>query len=166
MSSCCTPGLYVGATGRILRSIKKSFEPDTSVYASDEGMTSDELAFDCAVAQPGRTGNLETVIIRETAASGSPPKGDMRLVFTTADPAVTAHGAYTVADLSAVLGVVDIATADFVDLDSSHAIAQLAVDINLPLGTGTTVWVAALARAATTYAASANIEIELQIISD
>lgn len=166
MSSCCTPGLYVGATGRILRSIRKSFEPDTAVYASNEGMTDDELAFDCAVAQPGRTGQLVAVIVRETAASGSPQKGDMRLVFTTADPGVTEHGAYAVADLPAVLGVVDIATADFVDLDTSHAIAEIGVDINLPLGEGTTVWVAALARAATTYAASANIEIELQIISD
>ena len=120
---------------------------------------------DGAVAEPGRTGILDAVIVRETADTGSPQKAPMRLVIAKANPAVSEHTAYTVDAIDNVLGIIDIASGDYEDLDGSHAIARIDTTINLPLD-GTTVWVGAIAQGAVTYAASANIDIELQIISD
>ena len=163
--SSCGPGMYVGATGRIFKAIGQTFTPDTTVFADSQGMTSDILAFDCSLIEPGRTGLIDEVVIRETASSGAPVKLPMRLIIAKAAPGVTAHTAYTVTAIQDILGVIDITSGDWIDLDGSHALARVKTHLNIAPG-GTTIWVGLLAKGAGTYAATASVEIELRTISD
>lgn len=78
---CCTSREFVGAVGRVVKSPRVAFTPDTAAHAAGDAMRTAALAFDCGVDSSGGSGFVDEVAIWETADTGTPAKAGIRLLF-------------------------------------------------------------------------------------
>lgn len=165
---CCPSREFVGAVGRVVKSPRVAFTPDTAAHTAKDSMVAAALAFDCGVAEAAGSGFVDEVAIWETAATGSPAKAGIRLFFLRANQTgLTANVAYaSPATVTDIIGYVDVAAADFIDIDSTHAMAVVQPGLNIRPTAGQTIYVVPVALGTNTYAASASLAIELRIISD
>ena len=165
---CCTSREFVGAVGRVVKSPRASFTPDTAAHAAGDAMRTAALAFDCGVDSSGGSGFVDEVAIWETADTGTPAKAGIRLLFLRENQTgLTANAAYaSPTAVTDIIGYVDVATADFIDIDAAHAMAVVQPGLNIRPSAGQTIYVVPVALGTNTYAASATIDIELRIISD
>lgn len=165
---CCPSREFVGATGRVVKSPRVAFTPDTTAHTAKDAMVAAALAFDCGVDASGGSGFVDEVAVWETAASGTPAKAGIRLFFLRVNQTgLTANVAYaSPATVTDIIGYVDVAGSDFIDIDAANAMAVVQPGLNIRPTAGQTIYVVPVALGTNTYAASASIAIELRIISD
>lgn len=135
---------------------------DTNAYASGDVLF-DTTAV-ASVFQPNKaTGTLWSVVINDKDDQGVA----LDLVFLRSNVSLgTANAAPSISDANAteVLGIVSVATGDWIDLGGCRV--ATVKGINLPLKSTTTgLWVAAITRGSPTYTAS-GLVIKLGIGRD
>ena len=167
MSCCDQGGQYTGTTGRTIRVAQVSVTPDDAVaYAVDEVIGGGELNIECALPSTLKTAELVEAVVYETASSGTPKMLPMRLVVLRSSQSPADHSAYaSPAPVTEVLGTIEIEAGDWVQLDGSTAIARVNPYMTVH-AEGTTLWLVPVAQGAGTYAAAADITMELRLHFD
>ena len=136
---------------------------DTGAYAQHDVLAATQVVADAFRA--AGTGVLQSVVLNDYDYNARA----IDLIFLSANTAIgTENAAVTMADNANVLGVVQIAAADYIDMINSQFATKSGPDCGFGLkGVGPQMWVAAVYRDATgdTYTAS-GIRLKLTILQD
>jgi hypothetical protein len=154
---------HVGAVGGhcVIKEVTLSL--DTNVYA-DGDVLADTQEVASALRTTAGSGVIQSVVVLDKDDQGEA----LDLVFLKSNVSIgTENSAVSVTDANAdeILGVVEVAATDWVDLVNSQIATMANLSIVLDGPTGTSIWVAAISRGAGTYTAS-GITLKIGILQD
>ena len=136
---------------------------DTNQYASGDVLAAtQEIA--SALRLSGGSGVLHSVVVLDKDDQGEA----LDLVFLSANGAIgTENAAVSVSDAVAdtIIGVVEVAAGDFVDLVNSQIAVKTSLGMVIEVASGTSLYVAAISRGTGTYTA-AGVTLKVGIIQD
>jgi len=136
---------------------------DTNAYASGDVLAAtQEVA--SALRLSGGSGILHSMVVLDKDDQGEA----LDVVFLNANGSIgTENAAVSVSDAVAdtIIGVVEVAAGDFVDLANSQIACKSSLGIVLKVASGTSLYVAAISRGTGTYTA-AGITLKVGIIQD
>jgi hypothetical protein len=154
------PGHAVGGHS-VVREVTLSL--DTSQYA-DGDVLADTQEIASALRISGGSGILHSVTVLDKDDQGEA----LDLLLLNASGSIgTENAAVSVSDAVAdtIMGVVEVAAGDFVDLVNSQIAAKTNLGIVLEVASGSSLYVAAISRGTGTYT-TAGITLKLGIIQD
>lgn len=140
-----------------------SLSLDTNAYASGDVLAAtQEIA--SALRLSGGSGLLHSIMVLDKDDQAQA----LDLVFLNANGSIgTENSAVSVTDAVAdtILGIVEVAAGDYVDLVNSQLAVKTNVGIVLKVASGTSLYVAAISRGTGTYTAS-GVTLKVGIIQD
>lgn len=162
---------HVGQKGKLRVGGKTGYSEvvltlDTSIYASGD-VLSDTAVIHNALDEVEGTGIIHSVTLLDKADQA----GALDLVFFRTNVSLgTKNAAVSISDTNAdeIVGVVEIAASDYVDLVNS----QIVTKSNLGIGfqgdptSGIKLYVAAISRDTKTYASANDITLKITILQD
>ena len=143
MANCgCNQYDHVGTTGRSVNCTTwQEIVPDDTTPHSAGDVVSEQLAFACAIRTEGGTARLvEVVLAEEGDNTNTPVKPDLTLIlYQSSETVAPQNDPYVAPDpLTSVIGVVEIASSDWSDLDPENAFALVQKDVTYSAADGTT----------------------------
>ena len=134
---------------------------------TDANVVNDVLAATQEIANAVRvndgTGVIQTIVVQDDDDNG----GDIDLVFFSANTSIGSESAtVSMADNDTVLGIVEVASGDYVDMINSQVATLVNVGIAIQGATGVkSIYLGIVARNTDTYSAS-GITVRLGILQD
>lgn len=163
----------VKETNKILKNLKVggktdskeiTLSLDTNIYASGD-VLADTQEIHHVVTQKGGTGIIHSVILLDKDDQAQ----DLDLVFLRSNVSIgTENAAVSITDTNAdeIIGVIEIAAGDYIDLANSQIVTKTNVGIGFQANVDTqSIYVAAISRGTGTYTAS-GITIKVVILQD
>lgn len=165
---CGCKDILLGKVGRSMAWPSQSFEPPTTALTTGK-IVSGLLTFDCVTLEVGGTARINQVALWETAATGSALKKALDLIlFTKTQTIVTGDTYAAPTTFTEIITVIPITPGDYVDVDSTHALALVeptACEIKAAPDTST-IYGVLVARGSVTYATDAGITVQLRMQRD
>ena len=164
------PGVVLAATEKHLGQVgghavvlDVSLSLDTSAYAAGDVLAEmQEVAG--ALRTTAGSGVIQSLVVLDKDDQAEP----LDIVFMTASGSLgTENAAVSISDADAakIIGVVEIAAGDYVDLANSRIAVLGNLSLLLDGPTGTSIWVGAISRGTGTYTAS-GITLRIGILED
>lgn len=155
---------HLGEIGGASDVIEVTLSLDTSAYA-DGDVLADTQEVASAVRVAAGTGVIHSLVVLDKDDQAQA----LDVVFLKTNVSIgTENSAVSVSDTNAdeILGVVEVATDDYVDLTNSQIVTKTSVGIVIEAASGaTSIFVAAISRGTGTYSAS-GITLKIGILQD
>lgn len=169
--SCGCDDVILGKVGRSLGLIRATATGLISTQTDSGDQLANLLTFDCAVLDPGGTGIVSEVIIREKSGSAAlKPVMDLVLLnVAQTSPALPGVGSgyLAPADLTEVLAVIPITSGKYNEISTGRAFATVQSAANIKAASSTkAIYGVLVARGNVTLTSGHELSVELRIERD